>query len=247
MKKIIGFLSIVIVFITQLLTVYAGSELMPNLETGRLGNLSIHCEVQNKDLSKTVIDGVEFTAYRIAGVSVENGVARYSLLDPFKESGVDFEQMTASESNDAAQKLALVVAENSIVGKSAISNQQGVAELHDMDLGMYLLVQTGSKGSAETYNKYSPFLAMVPLPESGKWIYDSEISPKIETQKKDSTPNNPPSEPVTTPKKPTTSNPVKTGDTTNIYKFVLLMLSAVAIILSVIRNHQKRDNEKNVE
>ena len=63
----------------------------------------------------------------------------------------------------------------------------GLAEFGDLEVGLYLVVQTTA---AENYNVVNPFLVSVPIQENGKYVYDVDALPKVGTATK-KTPDTP--------------------------------------------------------
>lgn len=57
----------------------------------------------------------------------------------------------------------------------------GVAEFDDLEVGLYLVVQTTA---AENYNVINPFLVSVPIQENGSYVYDVDALPKVGTAAK---------------------------------------------------------------
>ena len=70
-----------------------------------------------------------------------------------------------------------VVKENEITNFSNTTDNQGIVEFTDLDLGLYLIEQTNK---VEGYSKIDPFLVYIPKVIDNKWIYDIESTPKVD-------------------------------------------------------------------
>ena len=152
--------------------------------------------------SATNIDGAKLEAYEVARIGASGS---YELLSAYESTGIDFnEQMTASQSLKAAEKLSQAAAGKEPSG-SATTGSDGKAGFGQLEEGIYLVVQTGAAGTAEKYSVLPPFLVNVPQVTDDGIVYDVVAAPKPEVKpEKETTP------PDKTTKK-TTSTP-KTGD-----------------------------------
>ena len=132
------------------------------------------------DDKTTPIPGATFMAYRVADLTVKNGIASYELTPAFASLNVDFNGLTASDSAAVAKEAAKLTGNAS--GVSATSKASGIANFGALKHGAYLLVQTGAAGEAKKYGEMPPWLVLLPelLGEAGNysWNYDVEAMPK---------------------------------------------------------------------
>ena len=125
-----------------------------------------------------VIPGCTFALYRVADISEQDGTIAYRLTDAFAGSGADLGDLNAA---GLAQKLAGYAATKSLDGTVQKADSDGIVRYGQVELGLYLLVQTGSgEDSFET----DPFLISVPtMSEDGsEWLYDVTAKPKEQRQ-----------------------------------------------------------------
>lgn len=123
------------------------------------------------------ISGVTATVYRVA--SLDDAVNHYELEGAFSSLGVDFNKgLDAAGMDSAAQKAAGIVSSSGIKGTSATSDAQGSISYGSLPYGVYLVVQTDSKGDATNYEDFRPFLISVPQVTNDGVIYDVVANPK---------------------------------------------------------------------
>ena len=145
-------------------------------------------------------------------------------------------------------------------------SEDGYAPFGKVSHGMYLVIQTGAKGQAEDYEGLDPYLVMAPQPmvEMGTndWEYDVVSIPKVVFGTYE-----PPEEPKVKEKEPTkekekesTIDKVKnvyeketpptkvrgtnTGDYTNVYIWVAVVLIALSalVITHILRRRSRNKN-----
>lgn len=134
----------------------------------------------------TLISGIELSIYQVASLSVNQGEAKYALTEEFADSGVEFSEMTADESMAAAGKFADMVKEKNISGRTVVS-ENGTADFGAVEHGIYLVCQTGKKGTANEYTELKPYLVMTPqrsLDNESAWEYDVVSIPKMGIENK---------------------------------------------------------------
>lgn len=165
---------------------YAGGiDQMPALEPGKNGSLSVTLSYKDKEGESIKIQGVTLTVYRVADLDVVNGgSAVYTLTDEFKNSQVDFTNMSAADSNQAAKELKSFVLANDLSGWTAVTDSKGQAVFTDLSPAMYLVVQTANADTVPAYTEMDPFLVSVPLGEisgsGNRWNYQVDTIPKTE-------------------------------------------------------------------
>lgn len=211
------------------------------------GSLVLECEV-----SKKPIDGVEFTLYRVA--SAERKYAGiweilYDLEKPLEEDysvlnyegkELCFDGMTALESLKMAKKLDASVLPKVI---TVTSDKKGNANFGNLPLGMYLVVQTGAKGTAEHYSTYDPFLIGIPTDIDDEEIFNIICSPKTTIYDTDSDENTPPDDDSNTPPDDDGKKPPKTGDDFPLMILAGLGISAMGALIIVVLKRNREEEE----
>ena len=212
----------------------------------------------------TPIAGVEFTLYKVADLSVEDGVATYTATEDFKAVEVDYQNLDTDASIKAAKDLFQAAGDNGIKGTAKESDGNGIADFGSVSNGMYLVAQTAAKGDAEKYSTIEPYLIMAPqfMSEIGEneWNHDVVSIPKMEVTKVDDE-YKPPTEdedekvqPDYKPKEEqeaeedevkaeykTKVKGTKTGDDTKVAIWVCLLLAAVVAVAAVVVRRRKNN------
>lgn len=135
---------------------------------------SISIELKTED---TVVPGAGFTLYRVAKIEPTEKGVRYSYAREFDSFGGNPDDLQDSAS---IKRLAEYADKNKAVGIVKTTNEKGFAKFDDLNLGLYLIVQTGS---VNKFSDCSPFLISLPTKQGGKWVYDIDASPKADIVK----------------------------------------------------------------
>ena len=144
---------------------------------GKDPTLTIVVKHEEKGVNRNIA-GAEFTIYKVA--SIEPGHP-YELIDPFTNEKIDFNgTVTAAQMNAAAQSMAKTAQAKKLKGKKATTDSTAKAKFGTLDMGVYLVVQTGAKDTAAKYKTMPPFLVNVPQFNGGETTYDVVASPKPE-------------------------------------------------------------------
>lgn len=161
------------------------TDRMPDLEAGMTGSLRVTMTYTDKNAETgnvKAMPDVQVKLAQVAGLKVNRGSADYTLLDAYKNTGIKLAGMTASESNTAAEKLAPLAAEGSVL--TAVTDSNGVAAFDKLEPGMYLVFQDTNANAAYQVEAIAPFLAAVPYPvqsaSGNSWQYSVETYPKTE-------------------------------------------------------------------
>ena len=144
-----------------------------DMPTGQ-GSITIHKhkEVGNADAlspegtspaPSDPLKGVVFTVKKVDGLDLNNNG------DWAKIKGLKLENGTVSDADGKTYT----------TGTSAdvTTNEQGIATTGKLDMGVYLVEETGTGSNAIT-TKAAPFFVTIPLPFNGKWITDVHVYPK---------------------------------------------------------------------
>lgn len=177
-----------------------------NPNTGSI-HVNLYDSTNNKALS-----GGELTVYRVAEVQRQNGNLSFEYCGDFDGCAIELGDLTDSTLAGQLQEYLSDNAEGTVREVDANGN----VNFDDLELGLYLVVQTkASKG----YKPVNSFLVSLPMAEDGKWNYAVDASPKVGayTPTKPDTPPTPPTPP--TPDHPDTptppDNPVSPGNPDN--------------------------------
>lgn len=168
------------------------SGTLPDIDTDKPLSLTVICSYTDEQ-TVTLLDGATVVICKVADVKVANGAAEYTLADGFTESGVTFDNMTASESNEAAKKFAEIAAAGNIDTVTGITDGEGKVVFNNLEAGIYLVRETDASGTAAKYSKFDPYLVMLPAAETSQsgttWTYEEISYPKT-TVTKTSQPDN---------------------------------------------------------
>ena len=168
---------------------------------------------------KTVaLSGVEATAYRIGTLDAYTGESH--LIDPFTSLGDEYKDWdNASTMERLSPKLSQIIREKLVEGITATSTDDGTIAFGEIPHGVYFVVQTSSKGDAQDYYEFVPFIMGVPARNGGAVLYDVVCMPKF-TPIEEPNPTEPPTpEPVDPDKPPVTNVHVdRTSEGTTVYE-----------------------------
>lgn len=170
-----------------------------NPNTGSI-HVNLYDSTNNKALS-----GGELTVYRVAEVQRKNGNLSFEYCGDFDGCAIELGDLTDSTLAGQLQEYLSDNAEGTVREVDANGN----VNFDDLELGLYLVVQTkASKG----YKPVNSFLVSLPMAEDGKWNYAVDASPKVGayTPTKPDTPPTPPTPP--TPDYPDTPTPPDNPD-----------------------------------
>lgn len=168
-----------------------------NPNTGSI-HVNLYDSTNNKALS-----GGELTVYRVAEVQRKNGNLSFEYCGDFDGCAIELGDLTDSTLAGQLQEYLSDNAEGTVREVDANGN----VNFYDLELGLYLVVQTkASKG----YKPVNSFLVSLPMAEDGEWNYEVDASPKVGAYTPE--PETPPS-PPDTPDKP--DKPVSPGNPDN--------------------------------
>lgn len=115
--------------------------------------------------------------YKVADITVSDGDYGFVWSESFINCELHLDNL---QSDKLANDLYVYASKNNIKGIKAEIDKDGTAVLPNTSTGLYLVTQYGT---AKGYSKVNPFLITVPLNEDGKWVYNVDASPKVETEK----------------------------------------------------------------
>lgn len=180
-----------------------------NPNTGSI-HVNLYDSTNNKALS-----GGELTVYRVAEVQRKNGNLSFEYCGDFDGCAIELGDLTDSTLAGQLQEYLSDNAEGTVREVDANGN----VNFDDLELGLYLVVQTkASKG----YKPVNSFLVSLPMAENGEWNYEVDASPKVGAYTPEpETPPFPPNKPdkpdtPDTPENPDNpDNPVSPGNPDN--------------------------------
>lgn len=133
---------------------------------------------------KTVPGGT-LTFYKVGNVKEDDGNYSFALTDDFAGSHVSLEDIS---SDQLAKTLAAYADDAALTGTTEEIGNSGSVTFLNLELGLYLLVQTDA---ATGYSKADPFLVSVPMYEDGSYCYKVDASPKVELEPAPTAPSSP--------------------------------------------------------
>ena len=129
-----------------------------NPNTGSI-HVNLYDSTNNKALS-----GGELTVYRVAEVQRKNGNLSFEYCGDFDGCAIELGDLTDSTLAGQLQEYLSDNAEGTVREVDANGN----VNFDDLELGLYLVVQTkASKG----YKPVNSFLVSLPMAEDGEWNY----------------------------------------------------------------------------
>lgn len=126
--------------------------------------------------SSDMISGAEITLYHIADAKVVNNNLAFSLKDELSNCNVNLDDFTDKSLVDNISNCNL----NDTKKYVRTTNKNGVVKFDNLDLGLYLVVET--KG-VQGYSNIDSFLVAVPKVEDNVWTTNVKAKPKTEIYK----------------------------------------------------------------
>lgn len=167
-------------------------DVVPDLPGGPY-SLTVKMQSSNPDGSETGIAGASLSVNKVADLVAKNRGAYYTMVAPYADTGIVMEEMTASESNEAAKTFAAIEKEPDFTG---ITAEDGTMTLADLEPGAYLVQLTGYSDADSRYTAMDPFLVLVPDivrdPAGNSWDTAVTAVPKIAVSPADYIETDPP-------------------------------------------------------
>lgn len=147
----------------------------------------------------TAIDGASITITKVMDVNLDLG--RFYPIGDLAE--IYGEEITLDDLPSIGQQsMAKEISGSSSkpkAGETQVTDKRGEVHFKTVNIGMYLVEQTGKTGTAADYTTFAPFLISIPsIAEDGSLIYEVECLPKTGVVKE------------TTPETPSETPPVPT-------------------------------------
>ena len=127
------------------------------------------------------VDGA-LRAYRVGTLKDTDGNFSFAPLPAYQGKDLSEKNLTP----ELAKELAGMVKASSAIKPASFKS--GVVAFDNLELGLYLIVQTKSISG---YEKVAPFLVSVPLWDKDHYLYEINVSEKFEIKKEPPTPGTP--------------------------------------------------------
>lgn len=131
------------------------------------GNIDIILSDNNNNL----VNDAEITIYKLADATIKNNNLTYEYDTSLSSCKQNIDKGILSNN-----ELECVLT-NNITNITKTTNSLGKVEFKDLDLGLYLIMQTNE---VKDYSKIKPFLLGLPTIEEDKWVYSISGTPKVE-------------------------------------------------------------------
>ena len=210
------------------------------------GTLTVYYHVATPDEKERLLEGAEFVLYK-AGEQTGN---RWTLQGDFEKANIHVGDTSSSGQREAAKQLYDFAVREKLKGIRKTTQSNGKAFFDSLEEGVYLCSATADI-ALEGYRYHSaPFLVFVP---SGEGIYHVTVEPKSEwvgrpteppVENPGDTQEKPDSVPPRTDTQGTRPDGVKTGDDTEIWKYVMLFTASGVIVAAGIYKRKKSLNKE---
>lgn len=149
----------------------------------RKGTITVEMEYEGK-----AVKGGTLTAYQVGQIQESDGNYSFGKTDAMSAFAGSYENIASA---DLAESVAAFVKENRIAAYGTAKNENGKAVFSDLELGLYLIVQTEA---SEGFEPLKPFLISVPMNVDGHYVYEVSADGKFQLQQKPepTTPTTPP-------------------------------------------------------
>lgn len=164
-KQIFSLLLAFSLLCTASLNVYA--QEVPDVN--RRGAVTVKMAYDGK-----AVTGGTLMAYRVGQIQEDDGNYAFAKTDAMAAFTGSYEDIGSAS---LAENIAAFVKENQISAYGTAKNQNGKAVFTDLELGLYLIVQTEA---SEDYEPLKPFLVSVPMNENGHYVYEVNAEGKFQ-------------------------------------------------------------------
>lgn len=160
-------------------------------DESRKGAITVEMEYEGK-----AVAGGTLTAYRVGRIQEHDG--NYSFVKTAAMEGFpgSYDDVSAAT---LAEDVAAFVRSHRVPADATVKNAEGKAIFTELELGLYLIVQTGA---SEGYEPLKPFLVSVPINEDGHYVYEVNAEGKFQLYQEPK---------PTTPPEPSEPNLPQTG------------------------------------
>lgn len=155
------------------------------------GTVTVKMEYDGK-----AVKGGTLTAYRVGEIRENDGNYSFEKTAAMENFAGNYENIGSAS---LAEEIAAFVEQQKIPAYAAAKNENGEAVFPNLELGLYLIVQTESSSGYEPLN---PFLISVPMNEDGHYVYEISAEGKFQLHQEPQ---------PTTPEKPSEPTLPQTG------------------------------------
>lgn len=161
-------------FIFLLLFLTGTSVVSANtIDFSKKGNINISLlDNDNKGISNA-----EITIYKIANAVLKNANLAYENIEQLNSCNIDLSKINE---NSITQELIDCVDKNANFKKTATTNDEGIVSFDDLDLAIYLVVQSKKVPGTSSID---PYMISIPQIEDNSWIYSINSIPKSDIYK----------------------------------------------------------------
>ena len=166
-----------------------GGTITSTIDTSRTGNLTINKYEGDKAEDDKLLDGVTFTAYKVADIvqSTEAGTTDVKMqpVEALKNIKSDIQITSGTKYDDIEDTVEKALAKNANPKLTAFATAttgdkgtKGQAVFNGMPVGVYLIVETDAP--SQIVNKTANFLVSIPMVNANGdgWNYDIVANPK---------------------------------------------------------------------
>ena len=175
------------------------------------GSLTVVLQEAEKGIG---IADAEFMIFQVRElVKEDDGALKWKLTEDFENCGIELDNLTADQSNQAAKELTKYAVGNLPAGITKITDQNGKVVYQALDFGTYLVV---SSNISEEYYAVDPFLVSVPIAdENDDYWYHVTALPKTERVPTPTPEPTPTPTPTPEPTPTSASTPTQTPEQTS--------------------------------
>lgn len=119
------------------------------------------------------IKDAKITLYHIADAKEKDNNLVFELRSELSSCNVKLDDLTNDNLENEISKCKI----DSTTKYVGVTNSNGIVKFNDLDLGLYLVVQTES---VKGYSDIDSFLVAIPKVEDNKWIYNAKAKPKTD-------------------------------------------------------------------
>lgn len=166
-----------------------GGTITSTIDTNRTGSLTINKYEGNEPNSEKLLDGVTFTAYKVADImqSTEAGTTDVKMqpVEALTKIKSDIQITSETKYDDIKDTVDAALADGAnpkliafATATTGANGTKGQAVFSEMPVGVYLIVETGAP--SQIVNKTANFLVSIPMANTDGtgWNYDIVANPK---------------------------------------------------------------------
>ena len=169
MKKIRYFIIALILLFISSINVSADTSNI--VDFNKKGSISITLKESNEEIP---VENAEIAVLKIAKVTDNNNNLFYEFTEELKECSAD---LTNLKDVNLTTEILKCIKDKDLTLIKEVTNKEGTATFKDLDLGLYLVMQTNA---VKGYSKIDEFLITIPKESKGTWTYEIVAQPKVD-------------------------------------------------------------------